>query len=180
MRIIGDFETVEANIEYVLNAMNEHARVEQIQRAVEIRMRYIAQALQPEPDAIDTLTQLKDQGYKIGLISNCSIEIPMLWQHTAFADIIHAPVFSGRVRLRKPDTRIYHLACDGLGVMPESCLYVADGEDHELAAAANVGLHPVLIRTSSRENLSEVHREAREWQGATIASLTEVLELVRD
>jgi putative hydrolase of the HAD superfamily len=180
MRIIGGFETVEANIEYVLNAMNEHARVEQIERAVEIRMKYIAQALQPKPDAIDTLTQLKDQGYKIGLISNCSIEIPMLWQHTAFADIIHAPVFSGRVRLRKPDTRIYHLACDGLGVMPESCLYVADGEDHELAAAANVGLHPVLIRTSSRENLSEVHREAGEWQGATIASLTEVLELVRD
>jgi beta-phosphoglucomutase-like phosphatase (HAD superfamily) len=31
MRIIGAFETVEANIEYVLNAMNEHARVEQIE-----------------------------------------------------------------------------------------------------------------------------------------------------
>src|SRR5918996_5814201 len=66
MRIIGAFETVEANIEYVLNAMNEHARVEQIERAVEIRMGYISQALQPKPDAIDTLTELKNRAYKIG------------------------------------------------------------------------------------------------------------------
>src|SRR5919106_886981 len=165
MRIIGGFEAVEPNIEYVLNAMNEHARVEQIERAVEIRMRYIAQALQPRPGAIDTLAQLKNHSYKIGLISNCSIEIPMLWQHTAFANIIDAPIFSARVRLKKPDTRIYHLACDGLGVMPESCLYVADGENHELAAAAKVGLHPVLIRPLSEETRGPLHQEAREWQG---------------
>jgi putative hydrolase of the HAD superfamily len=103
----------------------------------------------------------------------------MLWQHTAFADIIDAPVFSGRVRLKKPDIRIYHLACNELGVIPESCLYLADGEDHELAAAANVGLYPVLIRTSSQKT-SRSHLEAREWQGVTIGGLAEVLQLVRD
>jgi putative hydrolase of the HAD superfamily len=180
MRIVGAFETVEANIEYVLQAMNAHARVEQIERAVEIRMKYIGQALQPRPGAIDTLTQLKNHAYKIGLLSNCSIEIPMLWQHTDFANIVDSPVFSARVRLKKPDTRIYHLACDGLGVMPASCLYIADGEDHELAAAAKVGLHPVLIRASSQRTHGASHQEAREWQGVTIGSLAEVLQLVRD
>ena len=178
MRIIGAFETVEANIAYVLNALNQDARVEQIERAVKIRMKCIGQVLQPRPDAVSTLAQLKTLGFKLGLISNASIEIPLLWQETAFADLIDEPIFSSRAHLKKPDTRIYHLACERLAVSPESCLYVGDGEDRELSAAAKVGLHPVLIRTSSEQSMSGLHQEAKEWQGATITRLPEVLQLV--
>jgi putative hydrolase of the HAD superfamily len=178
MRIIGAFDTVEANIKYVCDTMNAHPGAEQISKAVEIRMKYIRQALQPKPDAVTTLRQLKEQSYKIGLLSNCSIEIPMLWPETPFADLVKSPVFSSRERLKKPDPRIYHLACERLDVTPECCLYIADGENHELTAAANVGLYPVLIRTSSQETRGELHQEAREWQGTTIASLAEVLRLV--
>jgi putative hydrolase of the HAD superfamily len=178
MRIVGVFETVEANIEYVLGAMNKRARSEQIRKAVEIRMKYIKRALQPRPGAINTLTELKNHAYKIGLLSNCSIEIPILWQETAFAHVIDVPTFSSVARLRKPDIRIYRLACGRLGVMPESCLYIADGEDHELAAAAKVGLHPVLIRTHSQEPARGSHQEAKEWQEDTISTLPEVLRVV--
>jgi putative hydrolase of the HAD superfamily len=177
MRIVGAFETVEANMKYVCDAMNVHPGPKQIAKSIEIRMKYIRQALQPMPGATATLSQLKNQGYKLGLVSNCSIEIPILWHETAFANFIDTPIFSGRVRLRKPDPRIYHLACERLDVTPEDCLYVADGEDHELAAAAKVGLHPVLIRTVTQKT-SGSHQEAKDWQGITIASLPEVLQLV--
>jgi putative hydrolase of the HAD superfamily len=177
MRIVGAFETVEANIDHVCHTMNERPSAEQIRQAVEIRMSYIKRALQPGPDAIDTLTKLKNQAYKIGLISNASIEIPLLWHETAFAHLISEPIFSSRAHLKKPDHRIYHLACERLAVRPESCLYVGDGEDQELAGAAKIGLHPVLIRTS--QPASKSHQEAREWQGTSIATLAEVLELVR-
>jgi putative hydrolase of the HAD superfamily len=178
LRIIGAFDSVEANIEYVCDAMKISPRTEQIEKAVEIRMKYIRQALRPRPDAINTPSELKNQGYKIGLLSNCSIEIPILWQETAFADLFDTAIFSSRERLKKPDPRIYHLACERLGAMPESCLYIADGEDHELAAAAKVGLHPVLIRTPSQKIDGRLHQEAREWRGTTIASLPELLQLV--
>lgn len=178
MRIIGAFDSVEANIEYVCDAMNLHPTPERISKAVEIRMKYIRQALRPRPDAVTTLPLLKEQGYKIGLLSNCSIEIPILWPETTFAEFIDTPTFSALVRMKKPDPHIYHLACERLGVMPENCLYIADGEDHELTAAAKVGLHPVLIRTFSRETRNEVHQEAREWPGPSIDSLKEVLALV--
>jgi len=177
MRIIGAFDSVEANLAYVCDAMKVNPRAEQIEKAVEIRMKYIRQALRPKPDAINTPSELRNQGRQIGLLSNCSIEIPTLWKETAFADLFHTAVFSSRERLKKPDTRIYHLACDRLGARPESCLYIADGEDHELAAAAEVGLHPVLIRTSTQKT-SGSHQEARDWQGTTIAALPEVLKLV--
>jgi putative hydrolase of the HAD superfamily len=178
MRIIGAFDSVESNIEYVCDAMKASPRAEQIEKAVEIRLKYIRQALEPKPDAINTPSELKNRGHKIGLLSNCSIEIPLLWQETAFADLFDTTIFSSRERLKKPDARIYHLACDRLGARPEACLYIADGEDHELAAAAEVGLYPVLIRTSSGNIRGELHQEAREWEGTTITSLPEVLQLV--
>jgi putative hydrolase of the HAD superfamily len=177
MRIIGAFDSVESNIEYVCDAMKASPRAEQIEKAVEIRLKYIRQALEPKPDAINTPSELKNRGHKIGLLSNCSIEIPLLWQETAFADLFDTTIFSSRERLKKPDARIYHLACDRLGARPEACLYIADGEDHELAAAAEVGLYPVLIRTSVQKT-SRSHQEAREWEGTTITSLPEVLQLV--
>ena len=96
MRIIGAFEAVEANIKYVCDTMNVHPGAEQISKTVEIRMKYIRQALRPRPDAITTVRQLKKQGYKIGLLSNCSIEIPILWPETAFADLFDTPIFSCR------------------------------------------------------------------------------------
>jgi putative hydrolase of the HAD superfamily len=177
LRIIGEFQTVESSIEYICRLMGVHPTTEQMAKAVEIRLRYIRQALAPRSDAITTLVRVKRDGYRIGLLSNCSIEIPILWPETEFADLVESPVFSARVRLRKPDPRIYHLTCERLGVMPEASLYVADGENHELTAAAAVGLHPVLIRTPAQESRGELHREAKEWQGRTISTLLEVLTL---
>ena len=179
MRAIGAFQTVEASIEHVCLAMEMQVGAEQIKKAVEIRLQYIRQALKPRPNAEATLAQLKHQGHKLGLLSNCSIEIPILWRETAFANLIDTPIFSSRARLKKPDPRIYHLACERVGTMPDSCLYIADGEDYELAAAAKVGLHPVLIRTPSQKNDGRLRQEAREWQGTMIASLPDVLQLVK-
>jgi putative hydrolase of the HAD superfamily len=178
MRTNGAFQTVEASIEYVCGVMGAQVTAEQIGKAVEIRLRHTRRALEPRPNAVTTLTRLKPEGYKIGLLSNCSIEIPILWPETAFADLIESPVFSSRERLKKPHPRIYHLACERLGVSPEDCIYIADGENHELKAAATVGMHPVLIRTSSHESLGELRREAREWQGKVIFTLSELSRLL--
>ena len=175
MRVIGAFETVEASIQYVLAKMNAPARAGQIRNAVALRMKYIKEALQPKADAISTLEELRRRGHRLGLLSNCSLEIPLLWPETDFAGAIDMPIFSCLARLKKPDERIYHLACQQLGTKPESCLYIADGEEYELAAAARIGLQPVLIRSSSEGSLSELHREAREWCGPAIATLPEVL-----
>lgn len=179
MRIIGAFDSVEANIEYVCGAMNASPGPDEMRQAVEIRMKYIRRVLQPKPQAINTLSQLKNQGYKIGLVSNCSIEIVILWPETPFANLMDTAIFSCVARLKKPDERIYHLAIERLGIVPDSCLYVGDGEDRELTAAAKVGLHPALIRSSPRQSHRKSHQDAREWQGTTITGLTEVLQLVK-
>jgi len=180
MRIVGEFQTVEANLIYVCERMNTRPGEAAIAQAVDIRMRQMRRVLQPRPGAIDTLAELKQKRFKVGLISNASIEIPILWGETAFAPLIDQPVFSSRARMRKPEVRIYALGCERLGARPDECLYVGDGEDHELAGAAKAGLRPVLFRSSGAKSSGRSHEEAREWKGKTIADLAQVLELLRD
>jgi putative hydrolase of the HAD superfamily len=121
---------------------------------------------------------LKRSGYKIGLLSNCSIEIPILWPESPFAQLVDSPVFSSREHLKKPDPHIFDLACRRLDETPQQCLYIADGENHELSVARSIGLHPVLIRNSFASRRKELFREATEWDGLAISSLSEVLKVL--
>ena len=171
-RSLGEFQTVEASIEYVCNIIGASVTHEQMTKAVETRLQLTRRALTPKPDAITTLETLRSAGFKTGLLSNCSIEIPIVWPETEFADLFDSTVFSSRERIKKPARQIYRLACERLGVEPKECLYVADGENYELAAAAEVGMQAILIKTSN--TASEIRREAREWSGASIATLSEI------
>ncbi|HEY7168407.1 MAG TPA: HAD-IA family hydrolase [Candidatus Binatia bacterium] len=178
MRSDGAFQTVEDSIAHVCAMIGLPVSTERMAKAVEVRLRYTGRALEPRPNALATITQLKTLGHKIGLISNCSIEMPILWPNTAFTDLFDAALFSSRERLKKPDPRIFRTACERLGVAPERSLYVADGENYELAAARSVGLHPVLIRNAARDRRKELFREAREWNGLAIDDLSELIQIV--
>ena len=122
------FRSTRDNIEYVCRTLRVRPNDECIKLAVKIRVDFTRRSLRPRDDALETLTQLRWEGYKIGLISNCSTEVPLLWADTSFAPLIDTAVFSCTVRIMKPDARIYHLACRELGVKPQECIYVGDVE----------------------------------------------------
>lgn len=172
-RTLGRFQSVEASIEHACDAIGARLSPQKKDRAVAIRLDQIRSILQPRQDAIATVRELKAR-YKIGLLSNCSIEIPILWPETELGSLIDAAVFSSRERLKKPDPRIYQLLCGRLGVTPAECVYVADGENGELAAAAALGMRAILVRNAARDHSKEMFREAREWQGETVESLSEL------
>ena len=142
-----------------------------------MRFEYSRLALIPRPGTIDALKRLRELGKKIGLISDCGGDIPVLWPETPFAELIDEAVLSCTVGLRKPDPRIYELACDRLGVSPDRCLYVGDGGSNELTGADAAGMHAVLIRASYDDEADE-RREA--WAGLRISSLSEVLAIIAE
>ena len=107
----------------------------------------------------------------------CSEDVPDVWDETVFADLFDATVFSCSVGLRKPDARIYQLACEQLGVEPAEAIFVGDGANDELAGAERVGMQPVLIHRPGEEPLWE---EVRHWQGPRITAIPEVLSLLNE
>ena len=142
---------------------------------LELRSDFTRNALVPREGAIETLDELKQRGFKRGLISVCSSDVEEAWDETALAPHLDDVVLSCTVALSKPDPRIYELACERLQVTPDECLFVGDGANDELAGAERVGMRTVCILPPG---LDEPRwPEARGWE-PTVRSLPDVLELV--
>jgi len=178
-RATGQFASIPGNIEHILAALDRQANAEQIAAAADIRLDFTRRGLAPRSDAVATLSQLRAAGHKLGLISDCSLEVPILWADTPFVPLVEVPIFSCSVHLKKPDPRIYRLACERLRVSPGDCLYVGDGSSRELTGAWAVGMHPVLIRVPYEDSYDAHRIDAEEWHGPTVAALSEVLGLVQ-
>jgi putative hydrolase of the HAD superfamily len=151
---------------------------EQLARAVEMRVDFVRGVLVPRDDAASTLAALRERGLKVGVISDCSEEVVAAWPATPLAPLVHEAVLSAAEGMKKPDPRVYELACERLGVAPEKCLFVGDGGSRELTGAAAVGMDAVLIRVPEDAGDDAFRRDAEEWSGTRVAALQEVLELV--
>jgi putative hydrolase of the HAD superfamily len=178
-RITGIFPTPEANIKHICQTLKIQVSEGQVKEAARMRLDYTKASMKPRPGALEVLAYLRGEDYKIGLISDCSGEIPMVWDNTPFAPFFDVTVFSCVAGIKKPDPRIYYLATDQLEVEPDDCLYIGDGSSHELTGALHVGMHPVLIRDPDEPVDAHLVEREEQWDGAVIISLKEVLNLIK-
>jgi len=172
-RALGVFKTLEESFKFISNQLNTPVNVGGIEQATQIRLNYSKRTLVPRNDAITTLKQLKKLGFKIGLISDCTYEIPLIWEETSLSQHFDSVIFSCNVGIKKPDPKIYHLACRALKVKPKNCLYIGDGSSRELSGALRVGMFPILIRSPSEKDSVRIDEE--NWDGPRIKSLSEIL-----
>jgi putative hydrolase of the HAD superfamily len=179
-RMKGIMKNFQENIEYICRQVGTPIEDKKIELATQIRFDMIQSETVPRADSVEVLSYLKSEGYKTGLISNCSHEGATAWESTPFPAFIDVAVFSCLAGLQKPDPLIYQLTVEQLVVEPQSCLYIDDIGIFG-AGAASVGMHPVLIRNPHEES-DDVYRgdyDAEEWHGPVISSLKEVLDLVK-
>jgi putative hydrolase of the HAD superfamily len=148
-----------------------------VDELVNLRRDLTRRLLAPRPGAVETLGELRAQGRRVGLITVCSEDVPDVWGETPFVDLFDAAVFSCSVGIRKPDPRIYRMACQELGVEPNEAMFVGDGANDELAGAERVGMRSVLIH---REGEEPQWDEVRDWQGPRITAIPQVLSLLAD
>ena len=176
----GKFQDLEDDIRYVCKILGIQPGAGQVTEAAQINLDYVAASITPRPNAIEVLTYLKKHGYKVGLISNWSYEVPTVWDGIPLARYFDVSLFSCRTGILKPDPRIYLLAAERMEVKPRECLYIGDGDSEELAGAARAGMHPVLINADNRYSTDEypVNKELERWDGHIISSLAEIITLL--
>jgi putative hydrolase of the HAD superfamily len=179
-RGLGVFQSLEANIEYICRQLGVRPEDSKVTLASQINLDYTARSIKPRTDATEVLSYLKSHGYKIGLISNCSASIPDILKNMPFTQMIDIALFSSLVGMQKPDPRIYRLIAKRLVLKPEDCLYIGDGDEHELTGAAQAGMHPVLICDPCEDgaDVYRVNSEVEEWHGPVVSSFTEILTLI--
>ena len=106
----------------------------------------------PFEDAGKTLAYLSKH-YHIGIITNGPSEGQRkkimrsgLGKYFKPEDI----TVSGDYSFRKPDVRIFRIACDKAGVLPEEAVFVGDIFTNDVIGSYRAGMHPVWIWTHGR------------------------------
>ena len=137
-----------------------------------------APGVEPYPDTHSTLTYLKEQGYKIGLITNAFQPMWMRDPELEEYDLIKyfdARITSGDTRFMKPHPAIYWRMLGLLDLMPGDCVFVGDRPGHDVQGAHNVGMIGIMIDPPHLD---------RGFEGASpdyvIHSLSELLPILEE
>ncbi len=121
-----------------------------------------------------TLQELRQRGYRLALLSNCSYTGDLVLDHLGLRDYFDAVVMSHQVRVLKPDPAIFREDCARLGLAPADCIFVADGAFNELDAAHRLGLATVRI-TQPRQSSDYGSSEHADYDIGDVAELLEML-----
>ena len=114
-------------------------------------MEAIAVESQPRPAMLAAVRSLRARGLRVGALTNnwASESPPDESRERRDAELralFHAFVESAVVGLRKPDPRIYTLACRELGVTPERAVFL-DDIGANLKAARALGMHTIKVES---------------------------------
>lgn len=111
-------------------------------------------SIRVEPDVVEVLTALREDGYRMGLVSNVSL-LPTLMradlEALGLARFLDASVFSSEIGVRKPDPRIFTEALRRLGTTAEETVFVGDRIYDDVSGAQAVGMRAVQTRQFRQE-----------------------------
>jgi putative hydrolase of the HAD superfamily len=176
-RFRGAGGSLEGSLRWVARRLGADPSPDQLTEAARIRLAAERTFGEPRPDAAPVLRALHERGMRIGLISDCSAELPTYFAQLPIAAYVDAPVFSFVTGERKPDPANYLQCCEELGVTPPQCVYVGDGGSDELAGARRVGMRAVQL-AAPEDAAAVVYDRHLAWDGDAITALPQLLELV--
>jgi putative hydrolase of the HAD superfamily len=165
-RLTGRLGSVEDTVGTLALRAGAHPTTSAVRLAAARRRSFTRKQLWPSSDTLAALASLRAAGWRLAVVTNCTIETAELWPTTPLSTHVDAVVFSSILGVGKPDPAIYLAACSLLGVAPTDCVYCGDGADNELQTAAALGMS--AIRTV------EFVPSSSSWPPTRVASLGEL------
>lgn len=104
--------------------------------------------VRPYPDTLPTLQTLRQNGYKMGLITNA---MQPMWMRDVeletygLLEFMDARTTSGDTGYMKPHPAIYRRILEELQIEPAQAIFVGDRPENDIAGANAVGMVSVLI-----------------------------------
>ncbi|OSZ57502.1 hydrolase [Streptomyces pharetrae CZA14] len=93
-------------------------------------------AWSPYPDAVEVLAGLRERGIAVGVVSNIGWDLRPVFRAHGLDRFVDTYALSYEHGVRKPDPRLFRLACTALDADPRTVLMVGDDPDRDGGAAA--------------------------------------------
>jgi len=119
-----------------------------------------------EPGAAHTLRELRERGYRTGVVSNADGRVRGLLDAAGLSPHLEVVIDSAELGIEKPDPRIFLAATERLGFDARECVYVGDIYPVDVAGARAAGMRAILIGPGAAEGPVE-----------RITQLSELLDL---
>ncbi len=97
------------------------------------------------PETLEVLTQLKEQGFELGVISNFDTRFFQVIRELGINQFFDSVTISSLVGAAKPASKIFSYALDQHVLVPDEALHVGDHRIEDFEGAQQAGLHAVLI-----------------------------------
>ena len=127
-RFYGDFEAELRAVGHAISAATMMARIAECG---------------PRPTMLEAIRRIRGRGLKAGALTNNWANERGEPTHD-LKDRFDAFIESSKVGLRKPDPRIYRLACDTLGISPSEAVFL-DDIGRNLKAARELGMRTIKV-----------------------------------
>lgn len=107
---------------------------------------YAARLVALVPNTIETLSYLKNKGYKIHLITNGFLEVQTIKLKASGLDnFIDVSIVSEEIGFKKPDHRIFHRAIEKVGGLTENCVMIGDDLAVDIIPAREIGMFHIYF-----------------------------------
>lgn len=141
---------------------------EEIVRPALNRMYAVSQAhWHPEDDLLPTLEMLKQEGYRMGIISNASddVDVQTLVDKGGIRPYMEIVLSSAACGVRKPNPRIFQYALDQCRLEANETAMVGDTLGADILGARNASLFGIWIKRraatpANRDHAETIHPDA--------------------
>lgn len=115
----------------------------------------------PRPDVKQTVIELSQRGYTMGIIANTitETEIPDWLEADGLTGYFKAVVLSSKVQYRKPGPEIYWEAAKRIGIEPARCAYVGDNPIRDVEGTRRAGFAMTIILLDGDEDKKKTPTE---------------------
>lgn len=130
-----------------------------------------------DPDAVATLSSLRDDGLAIGMLSNTHWPRAFherFLERDGLVELIDARLYTSEMPFQKPHRSAFLAAAGALGVDPRRAVFVGDRPWDDVSGAQSVGMRAVLRPNPLAPEVDGIEPDAR------IETLPELVELLRD
>lgn len=115
------------------------------------------------PDSRDTLSLLRERGYRLGLLSNTWWAAE--WHNAdiaahGLADLLDELVYTSDLPHSKPHPSVFKEIAERLGVDPSACVMIGDRQIDDVSGARDVGMRGIWRRNDSGFPTSDIAPDA--------------------
>ena len=105
-------------------------------------------------ETLEAIRAVREPPLRLGILSNTFVNSYSLEKHLeqiGILDFFTVRMYSYEFDFRKPDTRIFKIGAERLGVPPENIMYVGDRIDKDIIPTMKIGMHAVLKNAYTNE-----------------------------